>query len=104
MLKHLNRLKEAKALLRKAIPVARRVFGNSHQVTIVMRWIYAEALYADPGATIDDLREAVTTLEESEWMSRRVLSGAHSTTVGIGDCLRDARAALVARETPSASA
>ena len=69
-----------------------------------MRWIYAEALYIDAGATLDDLREAVTTLEESEWTSRRVLSGAHSITVGIGDCLRHARAALLARETPSAKA
>ena len=33
-------------------------------LTLKMRWIYAKALYKDPGATLDDLREAVTTLED----------------------------------------
>ena len=101
MLKHLNRLKEAKALLRKAIPVARRVFGNSHQVTIVMRWIYAEALYMDAGATLDDLREAVTTLEDAERIARRVLGGNHPVTQHLETSLRQSCAALRARETPS---
>ena len=31
----------------------------------------------DDGATLDDLREAVTTLEETERTARRVLGGAH---------------------------
>ena len=56
------------------------------------------ALYKDPGATLDDLREAVTTLDEIERTARRVLGGAHPTTVGIEEALRDARAALRARE------
>ena len=54
--------------------------------------------------SLDDLREAVTTLEETERIARRVLGGAHPTTVEIGDDLQDARAALAARETPSPSA
>ena len=66
-----------------------------------MRWTYAIALYKDDGATLDDLREAVTTLEETERTARRVLGGAHPTTVGIGGALQDARAALRARETLS---
>ena len=57
----------------------------------------------DPAATLDDLREAVTTLEDIEQIARRVLGGAHPTTEGIDDDLRNARAALRARETPSAS-
>ena len=64
-----------------------------------MRKIYAKALYADPGATLDDLSEAVTTLEETVRTARRVLGGAHPLTSAIEDNLRDARAAL--RETPS---
>ena len=63
-----------------------------------LRWIYADALYMDPGATLDDLREAVTTLEEMEPIARRVLGGAHPLTTGIETALRDARAALDARE------
>ena len=37
----------------------------------------------DPGATLDDLREAVTTLDESLRTARRVLGDAHPLTVGI---------------------
>ena len=63
-----------------------------------MRILYAQALYKDASATLDDLREAVTTLEEIERIARRVLGGAHPDTVGIGHSLQVARAALRARE------
>ena len=66
-----------------------------------MRLIYALALCKNTGATLDDLREAVTTLEETERIARRVFGGAHPLTTGIEDELRKARAALRARETPS---
>ena len=52
----------------------------------------------DANATLDDLREAVTTLEETEPIARRVLGGAHPVTRGIENDLREARAALGARE------
>jgi len=68
-----------------------------------MRRIYADALYSDPAATLDDLREAVTTLEDTKPIARRVLGGAHPITKGIEGELRDARAALAARETPPSS-
>ena len=67
-----------------------------------MRWNYAEALYKDPSATLDDLREGVTTLEEIEPIARRVLGGAHPLTMQIERALPEARAALRARETPAA--
>ena len=50
--------------------------------------------------TLDDLREAVTTLEELERTARRVFGGPHPTTAEIEHCLREARAALRARDTP----
>ena len=56
------------------------------------------ALYEDPNATLDDLREAVTTLEEIERTARRVLGGSHPLTVTIEGELRNARAALRARK------
>ena len=68
-----------------------------------MRWHYARALYSDGDATLDDLREAVTTLEDAGRIARRVLGGAHPITQEIEDQLRYARAALRARETPSSS-
>ncbi len=63
-----------------------------------MRWIYANALYADDDATLDDLHEAVTTLEDVERTARRVLGGAHPLTGQIENALQSARAALRARE------
>ena len=56
----------------------------------------------DEGATLDDLREAVTTLEETERTARRVLGGAHPVTAQIGLSLRESRAALSARDGVSA--
>ena len=68
-----------------------------------MRWTNARALYEDPGATLDDLREAVTTLEETERIARRMLGGAHPLTVDMEKSLRKSRAVLAAREgDPSA--
>ena len=51
-------------------------------------------------ATLDDLREAVSTLEEMERTARRVFGGAHPITVDIELDLRVARPTLHARETP----
>ena len=64
----------------------------------MMRKAYAKALYQDPAATPDDLREAVTTLEDAEPIARRVLGGAHPITGGFEDHLRKSRAALRARD------
>ena len=88
--------------MQKTMPVARRVLGDSHDYTLTMRKVYAETLYKADGATRDDLREAVTTLEDTARIARRVLGGAHPLTTDIEGNLQDARAALRARKTPSA--
>ena len=85
---HLERFEESKSLFRKVIPVARRVLGERNELMLGMRWNYAKALYLDDGATLDDLHEAVTTLEDTERTARRVLGGAHPLTVDIGKCLQ----------------
>ena len=59
-----------------------------------MRSAYAQTLYRDEDATLDDLREAVKTLAEMGPIARRVLGGAHPTTRGIEQHLRTARAGL----------
>ena len=97
----LQRFKEARSLLRKTIPKARRVLGESNETTLKMRKIYAIVLCITTGATLDDAREAVTTLEDAERISRRVLGSAHPLTTGFAQPLRNARAALRARDTPS---
>jgi hypothetical protein len=83
--------------LRKTIPVARRVLGESNESTLRMRWNYGKALYKDATATLYDLCEADGTLGEIERIARRVLGGAHPLTAGIGRELPKARAALHAR-------
>ena len=59
----------------------------------------AQSLYKEADATLDDLREAVTTLEEIERNAWRLLGGAHPLRLAIEDDLKDARADLSARES-----
>ena len=66
---------------------------------LVQPWNHGEALYKDDGATLDDLREAVSTLEDVTRTAKRVLGGAHPITTGIEGDLRASREALCARET-----
>ena len=94
----LKRFDEAKSLLRKTVPMARRVLGENDELTIKLRWNYAAALVRADGAMLDDLREAVTTLEEIERTGRRVLGGAHPLVGTIVAGLQCARAELAARE------
>ena len=75
------------------IDVGTRVQEESDQID--SRWV---------GRTLDDLRKAVSTLEDAGRIARRVLGGAHPTTVGIERRLREARAALRAREATPPSA
>ena len=100
----LERVQEAKSLLRRSISVARRVLGDSNNLTLRKRALYADALYKDAGATLDDLRESVRTFEEIEPTARRVLGGAHPITTLIERELRHMRAAVRAREATPPSA
>ena len=93
----LGRYEEAKPLFRKAIPIALRVLGEGDELGLGMRLNYGQVLCHD-GATLDDLREAVTTLEETERTARRVFGGAHLLTKNVEGSLRFARAKLRARE------
>ena len=94
----LRRFEEAKALMRKTMRVARRILGESNDLMFMMRWAYAESLYKDADATLDDLREAVTTLEDTALIARRVLGGAHPLAASIERDLQNARAAFDASE------
>ena len=59
-----------------------------------MRMNYTRALYVDSGATLDDLREAATALEDTERTARRVLGSDHPFTVTVETSVRDAREVL----------
>ena len=84
--------------LRKNARDLRRSLKKRDKKKPRMRWIYGTALYRDTSATLDDLREAVTTLEDADRIARRVLGGEHPLTILIEDSRRIARAALRARE------
>ncbi len=99
----LRRFEAAKSLLRKMLPVARRVLGEGNTLTLRLRREIARALHDDPGATLDDLREAVTTLEEAERTARRVLGGTHPLAASFVVSLYGARAALATRDTPGST-
>jgi len=98
-LRRSSRYKEVKALMCKTMPLARRVLGDLHQTTLMMRSSYAEALSED-NSMLDDLREAVATLEDTVRIARRVLGSPHPLTVQIEGQLQKSRAALRARDTP----
>ena len=78
--------------------MAHRVLGADHRLTLTLRSNYAVALCRDADATLDDLREAVTTLEETTRTARRVFGGAYPITLSLVKSLEDARAALITRE------
>ena len=78
--------------------MARRVLGDSHEYMLKVRTNYTHSIISDPGATLDDLREAVTTLEETARIARRVFGGAHTTTEWVEGTLRMARRARNAAE------
>ena len=98
-----NRFEEAKELLRKMIPVARRVLAESDDLQFRVRIACNRALCENPAKTLDDLREAVSMLEEIEPTARRVLGGAHPIVEDIerrlpaSRKLRDAQVALCAQ-------
>jgi len=96
----LQRYAEAKPLLRRKLPMARRVLGETNETTLRMRWYYAMALYEDDGATLDNLREAVTRLEDVGRTARRVFGGMHPLTGQIEYCLQQARSKIEAFDAP----
>ena len=61
-----------------------------------MRWLYAEALYKDPGATLNDLQESMEMLEDTTRTMRRVLGRAHPEVRCIDFCLKQSSRALLA--------
>ena len=80
-----------------------RALGVPHEAPRVRAVHALRRSTQDPAATLDDLREAVTKVEETERIARRVLGSAYPLASAIKENLEDARAALAARETPSAS-
>ena len=103
----LKRFEEAKALMRKTVPVARRVLGEDHHLTLSLRWIYANTLSRSPSmsasegatCTVADLSEAVMTLESVAVSYKRVMGISHPETSKVQIALNRTRTMLArARE------
>ena len=63
--------------------------------------IYAQSLFHVNGATVDDLREGVTTLEDTARIARRVFGGAHPITIWVEGALVHTRMAFRIRRACS---
>ena len=90
-------------------PVPPPLIPSTVDITLIAKQYYAETLYnnVNAGASrrpLDDLREAVTTLEYVERTARRVFGGANPISEAAETPLQTAGAALAARETPPRSA
>ena len=93
----LKRFEEGKSLLRSTVPVARRVLGENHDLTLSMRLIYASALYENESATVAELSEAVTTLDYVAVSHKRLLGDSHPEAGRAQYALERARTKLRAR-------
>ena len=81
-------------------PVADRVFGREHFVSLRLRWIYANSLCDDADATLDDLVQAEATLKSVLGSWRRIMGASHPDTAHLEHAVLRVQAALAARQRP----
>ena len=72
----LKRFEEAKRLLRKVMPVARRVFGTEHERTLSLQEDFARAMLLGDSSP-EEKRNALLVLEDTLGVMRRVLGKSH---------------------------
>ena len=94
-----HRCAEAKSFLRKQLPAAQRALGADHDTVIHLRWIYADSLRTDAGASREDLVEAVTLLDELSRTTQRIYGPAHPLTYNLQGALGRTRETLAAFDT-----
>ena len=99
---NLGRYGEIKSFLPKNISAARSSLGVENSTTLQLTNAYARAL-ADGGASLHDLREAVTTFEDIKETSNRVLGMDHPLSCEIQGNLERARKKLTGAEETSGS-
>ena len=99
MLLSLERHDEAKPILRKAIPNARRTLGAEHDLTLNFRDIYGRCLYRDDNASRDDVVEAIEIFEDVQRRARRVFGPKHPNWTHLPKLLEGAREKLASFDT-----
>ena len=88
-------------MVHRAVRLARmaEALGENDDLTFATILNYAQSLYKDASATLNDLREAESTLKDAVRLARRVLGSTHPTVVQMENSLQNARAILGARES-----
>ena len=88
---------EAKALVRKVIPAARRALGRDHEYTMKLDSALTVALYQDDDASLGELRQAVSIAEVASRRARRVYGNLHPLAETLAEDLDHARETLARR-------
>ena len=95
----LGHLGDAKSLLRKNIRACRRSFGADHVYTFRAHSLFVRILYIEQ-ASMEDLREAVSIMEDVCRRGRRVLGDSHPEYQELQFTLATARRVLARAVAP----
>ena len=68
---------EARKLINETLPIARRVCGDAHDITLGHRFALSRSIVLNPDATQEDLRGAKEELEGLLRTTRRVFGNSH---------------------------
>ena len=88
---------ELRTFAQERIVDARRVMGAEHEITLMLRNLYAQALFNGHDgfdASRDDRKQAVAILIDVVQILRRVMGPSHPQTKNVELCLRNIRGRL----------
>ena len=99
----LSHFVEAKVLIRKTLPVARRVIGEDHDTSMGLRCLLHHSTVLDPKSTRGDVQEAKKELDKILCQARRVLGATHPRLLAIQKTVDGARERLAGVAVPQDS-
>ena len=76
----LRQFDEARAFLRDRIPEAVRSLGKNHESTFRLQRMYAQCLFQNDGASLDDITTAIATLDDLDRRQTRTFGASHPQT------------------------
>ena len=76
----LQQFDEARAFLRDRIPEAVRSLGKNHESTFRLQRMYAQCLFQNDGASLDDITTAIATLDDLDRRQTRTFGASHPQT------------------------
>ena len=68
---------EARTLINETLPIARRVYGDAHDLTLGHRYMLPRSIVLNPDATQENLRVAKGELEDLLPTTRRIFGNSH---------------------------